>query len=104
MGILFNPHKIPWREGYGTGAIDQGSRMPKSQDLTLLIAGDVRVVRENPPAAFQNVQSLLHGADFTLVNLEGSMSDSGRVTGCSAQFGTRFVEHGDAMCIAVGAR
>jgi poly-gamma-glutamate capsule biosynthesis protein CapA/YwtB (metallophosphatase superfamily) len=51
--------------------------MPDSQDLTMLLVGDVRVVRDDPPAAFKYVRERMRSADFMLGNLEGSMSDSG---------------------------
>ena len=51
--------------------------MSKSRELTMVMVGDVRVVRDDPPSTFQHVQSLLRGADFTLGNLEGSVADSG---------------------------
>lgn len=51
--------------------------MAGNRELTMLCVGDVHVVREDPPRAFQHVRSLMRGADFMLGNLEGPYADSG---------------------------
>ena len=43
----------------------------------MLLVGDVRVVRDDLPAAFKYVRERMRSADFILGNLEGSISDSG---------------------------
>lgn len=48
-----------------------------TQELTMLIVGDVFVRRDDPPSVFQHVQGLLRSADFLLGNLEGSAADGG---------------------------
>jgi len=48
-----------------------------NRDLTMLIVGDVFVLRDDPPSAFRHVNALMRSADFMLGNLEGSICDIG---------------------------
>ena len=52
--------------------------MNKKQDLTMLIVGDVFVLRDDPPSVFKHVNALMRSADFVLGNLEGSACDTGK--------------------------
>jgi poly-gamma-glutamate capsule biosynthesis protein CapA/YwtB (metallophosphatase superfamily) len=51
--------------------------MTEKKELTMLLVGDVFVVRDDPPSVFQHVKDLLRGADFTFGNLEGTVADGG---------------------------
>ena len=48
--------------------------MTTEREQTMLIVGDVFVLRDDPPSAFRHVRSLMTSADFMLGNLEGSLS------------------------------
>ena len=52
--------------------------MTRTRDLTMLIVGDVFVLRDDPPSAFKHVKDLMRSADFMLGNLEGSICDVGK--------------------------
>jgi len=52
--------------------------MTTKRDLTMLIVGDVFVLRDDPPSVFRHVKDLMRSADFLLGNLEGSVCDVGK--------------------------
>lgn len=45
------------------------------RELTMLMVGDVFVLRDDPPSAFRHVENVMRSADFVLGNLEGSACD-----------------------------
>ena len=51
--------------------------MSASQELTLVLVGDVSVNRDDPPSVFRYVNDLLRDADFTIGNLEAATADVG---------------------------
>jgi poly-gamma-glutamate capsule biosynthesis protein CapA/YwtB (metallophosphatase superfamily) len=54
--------------------------MSVSEDLTLIIGGDLHVQRADPESAFRGIAPVLHGADLVFGNLEGIPSDVGEKT------------------------
>jgi poly-gamma-glutamate capsule biosynthesis protein CapA/YwtB (metallophosphatase superfamily) len=52
--------------------------MTAKRELTMLIVGDVFVLRDDPPSVFKHVKDLMRSADFMLGNLEGSVCDIGK--------------------------
>jgi len=52
--------------------------MTKTREQTMLIVGDVFVLRDDPPSVFKHVKDLMRSADFLLGNLEGSACDVGK--------------------------
>lgn len=52
--------------------------MATSREMTMLIAGDVFVLRDDPPSVFRHVRDLMRSADFMLGNLEGFVCDVGK--------------------------
>ncbi len=52
--------------------------MTKNREMTMLIVGDVFVLRDDPPSVFKHVKDLMRSADFMLGNLEGSVCDTGK--------------------------
>ncbi|MDB5921536.1 MAG: hypothetical protein JWN13_472 [Betaproteobacteria bacterium] len=52
--------------------------MTTKRELTMLIVGDVFVLRDDPPSVFKHVKELMRSADFMLGNLEGSVCDVGK--------------------------
>jgi poly-gamma-glutamate capsule biosynthesis protein CapA/YwtB (metallophosphatase superfamily) len=52
--------------------------MTARREQTMLIVGDVFVLREDPPSVFKHVKDLMRSADFMLGNLEGSVCDVGK--------------------------
>ena len=52
--------------------------MTTKLELTILIVGDVFVLRDDPRSVFKHVKELMRSADFMLGNLEGSVCDVGK--------------------------
>jgi poly-gamma-glutamate synthesis protein (capsule biosynthesis protein) len=52
--------------------------MSNKREMTMLIVGDVFVLRDDPPSVFKHVKDLMRSADFMLGNLEGSACDTGK--------------------------
>ncbi|MPZ47217.1 MAG: hypothetical protein GEV05_28420 [Betaproteobacteria bacterium] len=52
--------------------------MSGKREMSMLIVGDVFVLRDDPPSVFRHVQELMRSADFLLGNLEGSVCDTGK--------------------------
>jgi poly-gamma-glutamate capsule biosynthesis protein CapA/YwtB (metallophosphatase superfamily) len=51
--------------------------MASARDMTMLMVGDVFVLRDDPPSVFRHVKALMRSADFVLGNLEGTVCDVG---------------------------
>lgn len=51
--------------------------MKNSDELVMLLVGDVFVRRDDPQSVFQHVKQVMCKADFMIGNLEGSVADGG---------------------------